>query len=800
MFSLRWRYAMRDLWFNKTRTILVILSIAIGIFAFGLIAGASNTLNIELSANFQAIQPASATLHAARFDDAMVKAIQRMPEVSTAEGRYVVTVQFLQGGREWQDMELLALEKYAESGVNVVRPTHGAWPPPERELLIERNSLFLTEAAIGDTLLIETSDGTQRTMRIAGLLHDMNQPPAQITGIPYAYVDRDTLEWLGLPRDFNQLHLRVADKPFDEAHITTVAQMAADKMARAGFTVFWMDVPTPGEHFAQEFLPTILLILGILAVLALVLSGFLVINVVTAMLAQQTRQIGVMKAMGARAPQITRLYLFMVLIFGASALFFAIPLGALAGQTFARFVADQLNFDINRLLVTPSILLLEVAVGVLAPVIAALFPIAVAARLTVREAISDQGLTDAAPSEGGFAARIQQIQARLPLPRPVQLSIRNIFRRRGRLIRTLIPLILSGAVFMSVLSVRASLFRSLEETLDSQGFDVQIVLDQSYRHQRIAQATAAIDGIAATEYWRVSEGVPIRQDESEGDSLFMYALPAQSRVFRPDIIAGRWLEPTDTNAIVVPIGLTRDEADAQLGHTITLRIGAEEIAWQVVGVYWSFQAPIAPAVIYANQPYFWRAMGGQGRANTIRVTTNQHDPQTHVRVLREFEDELAATGIEARSTRTASADREIFTERFNIITVLLTVMATLLATVGGLGLMATMGINVLERRREIGVMRAIGASTPTVLQIFVIEGIVVGLLSWLGGLLLSFPISRLLGWRIGMTLLQWPLSYVYDLRAPLIWLVVVVCIAALASLIPARNAASLRVRETLAYE
>ena len=128
------------------------------------------------------------------------------------------------------------------------------------------------------------------------------------------------------------------------------------------------------------------------------------------------------------------------------------------------------------------------------------------------------------------------------------------------------------------------------------------------------------------------------------------------------------------------------------------------------------------------------------------------------------------------------------------------VMAFLLAIVGSLGLMGTMSINVLERKREIGVMRAVGASDRDIIEIFVVEGVIIGLISWVGGLLLSPPISYAMSYRIGMTFIKQPLTYIYDPRGPLFWLIIVICVATLASLIPARNAANLSVRETLAYE
>ena len=337
---------------------------------------------------------------------------------------------------------------------------------------------------MGDTVLLETPVGTQRTMPIAGLTHDLNEPPAQITGVPYAYVTCDTLEWLGYPCRYNELHLIVQDQRYDKQHIIGVADAAAEKMENSGRTVFWREVPEPGHHFAQDFLPTIQLILGILGAMALALSGFLVINVITAILTQQTRRIGVMKAVGAQSPQIIALYLRMVLAFGLLALLFAVPLGAIGATLFSRFIAGQLNIDLTGGRLSPAVLALEIGIGVLVPTLAAIVPIMSTARTTVREAIQDQGIGDGGSVSNGLtvASHWRKLQHRLRLSQPLRLSLRNTFRRRGRLARTLIPLGMGGAIFMTVLTLRVSLFTTLEATLADQGFDVQIQFDSSVYH------------------------------------------------------------------------------------------------------------------------------------------------------------------------------------------------------------------------------------------------------------------------------------------------------------------------------
>jgi putative ABC transport system permease protein len=114
--------------------------------------------------------------------------------------------------------------------------------------------------------------------------------------------------------------------------------------------------------------------------------------------------------------------------------------------------------------------------------------------------------------------------------------------------------------------------------------------------------------------------------------------------------------------------------------------------------------------------------------------------------------------------------------------------------------MGTMSINVIERTREIGVMRAVGASDGSVLKIFMVEGLFIGVLSWFVGALLALPIGKLLSDAVGIAFTDFPLNYTFSVRGTLLWLAVVLVLAALASFLPSRSASRLTVREVLAYE
>ena len=130
---------------------------------------------------------------------------------------------------------------------------------------------------------------------------------------------------------------------------------------------------------------------------------------------------------------------------------------------------------------------------------------------------------------------------------------------------------------------------------------------------------------------------------------------------------------------------------------------------------------------------------------------------------------------------------------------MLLALAVIVALVGGIGLMGSLSISVVERTREIGVMRAIGARSRTIMGMFLMEGILQGLLSWLLAGLLSFSLFRPLANALGQAMFGANLDYQYNAGAVVTWLVIILIISTLASILPARNAAQVSVRESLAY-
>lgn len=815
MISPRWRKVLRDLWANKTRTVLVVLSIAVGVFAVGTVAHMQVIVSDDLDRSYAAVSPADATLYTADpFDDDLLETIRRMPEVAEAEGRHRLVARFKTGpDQAWHPLLLYALADYDDIRINKVRPEiifepdpvhwpSGAWPPAERELVIERTSLLsaqlgLTRSKLGDNLIVKTPDGKERQLPVSGLAYDFAQPPATFSLMAIGYVTFDTLEWLGGPRTFNELLITVAENETDMDHLRAVAERVQRKIEKTGRRVLVTQVHQPGKLPLDNYFQAISLILGALGFLSLALSGFLVINTISALLAQQIRQIGVMKTIGAGAGQLTGMYLAMVALFGGLALLIGVPLGAEGARHFVGFLSYFLNFQLSHFSVPAQVIAFEVVMGLLVPIVAALYPVIKGVHTTVREAISEYGLGKGHFGNNTFDRLMVQFQQLLPLSRPLLLSLRNTFRRKTRLILTLATLTLASAIFIGVFSVRDSLFLTLDQVLDYWQYDVQVQFKRPYRVARLEREALRLPGITRAECW-LERGVNRqRPDGTESQALLLTALPATSDLFQPVLLAGRWLLPDDQNALVISSDVLKDEPDLKVGKRLVLKIGERETSWQVVGVV---QGILAVPFVYANYPYFARLENDIGRASSVQLVADHHDPAYQTDLAEALQSHFEKAGLGVTAATTAMQRRKQTGMLFNILTSFLFSMAVLLAAVGGLGLMGTMSLNVLERTREIGVMRAIGASDEALLQIVIAEGVLIGLLSWLAGVALALPLGKLLSDAVGAQFLQVSLSYTFSGQGALIWLALVIMLAALASYLPAQRAARLTVREVLTYE
>lgn len=788
-----WRKAWRDLWRNKLRTFLVVLSTAVGVFALGLVFGLFLEMRTRMAQNYRETSPAHIQFHTGWFSQDVLPEVLRAPGVADAEAYTQVSFRWRREDEvDWRNGTLVARPDYQAQRLSQIDLVEGRWPA-ERALAVERLSSRHFDLVPGTTLLVDSvvsgSEEGARKLRVEGVVRDARALPPQLGfGGAAFFADPATVAWL-VGQDVGRNQIGVRLDSFSEEEAIRIAGSIERRLESRGLVVVKYIVQDPNVHWAQDQLNTAFLISMVLGVLSLGLTTFLIINTTTAILAQQVRQIGVIKVVGATSGLVTSIYLAMALAYGLLSLLLAVPVGAVAAHLAARWLLDLVNVTVGDFRAMPLAVAIQVAVGLAVPLLASLVPVLRGARTTPHQAITNYGLGSAF-GVGRFDRLLGRAQR---LPSLLAIGLRNTFRRKTRIALTLLALVLSGVMFIVVMSVDRSLGRTIEALLEELSRDVQVGFDYLFPVAMIAEVTEQVPGVAKVEVWGYW-GAQIATSSGAERPVYLWGVPSGSEMFGPRIASGRPLLAGDDRAILLNSHTAADEG-IEAGDEIRLVIGEKESVWKVVGLIVSpTNSNYVPFDALALETHT------VGMGSTAMVIAEGHDLEAQERLIRDLRDAYTARGIEASRFNSAEEIRRVNRSMFDIVTNLMLIMVAMAAAVGGIGLMSTMSINVVERGREIGVLRAVGATSTFVGGVFVVEGVLVGVLSWTIALPLSYPGALVFGNAIGYSLIRAPLSFSYSVGAGGLWLLIVVSLSALASLWPALRAAQVSVRESLAYE
>jgi putative ABC transport system permease protein len=799
MLGTRWYKVISDLWSHRTRTFIVAMAVAVGVYAVGTVLAAQVLMLREFHRDRDSTLIASAILYTYPFDAEFARRVAEMPNIEAAEGRETISARVLTGPDSWRNLDLMAVADFENMQVDRFPLVEGSWPRARDEVMLEWMGLAYIGAEIGDRMTVELPDNTRKELTITGTMHNPQRPSPSVTGFTFALVSPETMVYLGQPHLFTELHVRVAGAepgaPGNREHVAAVMTEVEDRVERSGRDV--LNTTIVGRSIIESIVNTAVLIISSFGWVILLLSGFLVINTISALIAQQINQIGIMKLIGASRLQMVAMYVTLVLVYGTMAFSIGIPLAVITARyLMTDMVEGMVNIRSDSYAIPLWVYAVMVAIGVLIPLIAGLIPVWQGTRISTYRALNDIGIQ----SDAAGHSAIERLLARLPktwLQRPLLLAIRNTLRHKGRLLRTMIVLILGTALFIAVISVRQSVDTTQADFLRYHKYDVEVQFEEPHRLGRLETAAFELGNVASIEGWGVSGATRQRPDGSESNSYQVLGVPPDSPLLDPIVQAGRWLRPEDEDAVVINATVAKDEPDIAVGDTIVLDMDGRERSWEVVGI--SSSDAQGPKIFMPYEP-FGHANRNLGQANRLLVTGNQNDAMAQEALESILLNHFEAKGFDVRSTQTTQKLNDQNGLMFNIIVGFLILNAVLLGAVGSLGLSTTMGINMMERIREIGVLRAIGASNGAIRRIVLLEGIVIACLSWMVGFVLSFPIARWMSAQIGVALLDMPLSYTYSWWAAGVWLVALLALAIAASLGPARNAVRLTIREVLAYE
>jgi putative ABC transport system permease protein len=796
LLSPRWRKVLRDLWSNKSRTILVIMSIAIGVFAFGGLFTARTLITASLEVDFAASNPSDIDLTLSDIDDLLVQYVERQPYVTGVQTYTTRTADIMIDGVA-KITQLIAFEDFNNIAINQVSYEAGADALGRNEIILERSFLDDLNLQIGDTLTVRTFDDKFFDLLLVGTVHSLAIEPSTIT-LP-AWVTPRTLFNMGLSAEENQMELTVIRQTdpdaFNVPPLQDIATAIREDLGENGITVFSMGVNEDGAFWATDILGAVILVLVSIGVISLFLSGFLVINTIQGIMAAQKKQIGIMKIIGAERSQIIAIYLVMVAIFGLIAFIIAVPISMWLAEGILSFFGNFLNYNTPEIYIPTHILLIEFAVAILVPVLSALVPILNGTALTPAAAISDNV---SASGTNFFDNLLIKLGG---LSRPLLVAIRNTFRKKTRLAITLFTLTFAGTVFISMLNVRNGLLANIDELLNMAQFDISVTLGQRYNYDALEKRLES-PIIKDIEGWINTSVVRERPNFTDSPNYTLIGMYADSPFVKPKMEQGEWLPPYSLENrynVVIPASMLDDEPDLTVGGTVKFKVGDREQDWTIVGILETNGQ--AASDLYAYYDSVARFNNTPDVVNSVLINVVDTIPVSELQAISDdLTDYLEDRNFDVANIFLTSEIVAQITTGFNSLVTMLLGMAVLVAIVAGLGLTGTMSLNVLERTREIGVMRAVGAGSMSIRLIFVGEGVMIGVISFIIALPLSIVGTFAFSTMIGTALFGDSLPIIFTPAGIFVWLAIVLSVSSLASITPANRASQISIREAISYE
>ncbi len=587
------RKIRRDLFARKTRTLLVSTSVFIGVLGVVVLTMMGQILTRQLEKNLKTDELAmlriyvNASERIRREDnEAYLARLRALPNVERVEGQAVYQLQWRKSDQT--DFQVGDLFAYSEAfpliKIELPRLIGGRFPLAGRdEIAIEKRMADKYGFQINDTLLIQNRFGREIPLTIVGFAFQ-----------PYIYFGSegadssmfaaypDAQQWVGFT-GFSSIYVRYTS--FSNA-LQESAHLRGVLNRESPYTIVFYLLDNPQENAFLVGIRRFSEVMLILAIVAMGVASFLVTNVITTIVAEQQRQIGAMKAIGATYTDIFVIYLGIALAYGFIGTIPGVLLGILLGQRAAEMTAPLANTILQDTSLPLLPIVMGMGLGLLIPVLAAVIPVYNGAKITIVQAMTDRGLHS--HYGHGIMARLVK---RLPLSMTSDQALNNLVRRKGRLAMTFLSLALASAAFMgmfAVFYVLRNVIVDIRDTLDVPAnievLDVVqgLITDQGEQIRSVERGVAVEIEVQLPMPDAEAENA---EEAPENPRIFATGVDEASDLSRLTLIEGTlWDGNRITGNTIVITPQMAEEFEKEVQDTLELRVQERRDIFTIIGI------------------------------------------------------------------------------------------------------------------------------------------------------------------------------------------------------------------------